>query len=84
MGLNVANNDLTLAEVGRSERATPAKGSADLAAEALDRASRRAFGFEPPDLSAAPAWPDVARRLIELELAGAADELTWARYDRSS
>jgi hypothetical protein len=83
MGPAVLDEDLTVPMVDAAEQVAPAKASADIAAEALGRASRKAtFRFEPPSLPIQLDIPDVAQRLIELELAGLADDLTWARYDR--
>jgi hypothetical protein len=57
--------------------------SAELAIEALRRASPRASPpFAPPLFPDGSPQIDVAQRLIDLELSGAADELTWASYDR--
>lgn len=82
MGPAVLNDDLTVPMVDAAERVAPANASADVAAEALKRASRKAtFRFEPPSRPIQLDIPDVAQRLIELELAGLADDLTWARYD---
>ena len=83
MGPAVLDKDLTVPMADTAEQVAPAKASADLAAEALERASRKAtFRFEPPSRPIQLDLPDVAQRLIELELAGLADDLTWARYDR--
>jgi hypothetical protein len=82
MGLAVADQEAILAKIESPEQIAPAASSADLAADALARASRKAaIRFEPPARDDIPAFPDVAQRLIELELSGAAGELTWARYD---
>jgi hypothetical protein len=57
--------------------------SAELAIEALRRASPRASPpFAPPLFPGGSPQIDVAQRLIDLELSGAADELTWTSYDR--
>jgi hypothetical protein len=61
----------------------PRDSSAELAIEALRRASPRASPpFAPPLFPGGSPQIDVAQRLIDLELSGAADELTWASYDR--
>jgi hypothetical protein len=82
MGLAVADQEPILVKIDASEQISPAASSAELAADALARASRKAaIRFEPPAGAETPAFPDVAQRLIDLELSGAAEELTWARYD---
>jgi hypothetical protein len=82
MGLAVADQEAILTTIDAPEQVLPATNSADLAADALARASRKAaIRFEPPASADVPVFPDVAQRLIDLELSGAAEELTWARYD---